>query len=65
MEMHNMKRIRMEQGLSLRALSERSGVSMRQLARIENMESDPTYTTMQKIAWGLRKEVWQVFEEQK
>lgn len=61
---NHMRTIRDEENLSLKALSERCGVSENHLGRIERGECDPTLTTMLKIAWGLRREVWEVFGNQ-
>ena len=60
--MNHIRMIRKEQKLSLKALSERCGVSEAHLRRIEHGESDPTLKTLCRIAWGLRKDVWEVFE---
>ena len=60
-----MREVREQMGMSLRSLAKRSGVSANHLGRIERGECDPTLTTMLKIAWGLRKEVWEIFGDQK
>ncbi len=49
----NVKRIRMEQGLSLGQLAELSGVSKVILSQIERGNSNPTVSTLWKIANGL------------
>ena len=60
-----MRELRKQQKMSFKELSLRSNVSIAHLRRVEKGESDPTLTTMLKIAWGLRKEVWEVFGTQK
>ncbi|WP_203720664.1 helix-turn-helix transcriptional regulator [Paractinoplanes brasiliensis] len=46
-------RLRMEEGLTLEQLAERSGVSRRQLINIEQAKHAPTVTTLHAIAYGL------------
>lgn len=50
----NLKKIREERGLSLDKLSEMTGVSKSMLRQIEIGQSNPTITTIWKIANGLR-----------
>lgn len=50
----NIKRIRNERGLSLEKTAEITGVSKTMLGQIERGESNPTVTTVWKIANGLR-----------
>ncbi|MCP8967612.1 helix-turn-helix domain-containing protein [Ectobacillus ponti] len=50
----NLSRIRKERGLSLDKVSEMTGVSKAMLGQIERGESNPTVTTLWKIANGLR-----------
>ena len=59
-----MSKIRTEKGLSLKKLEALSGVSRTQLWRIENGLSDPTLSTMRKIARALKSDIWDVFEEE-
>lgn len=48
-----LKKIRLEKGLSLQQLSEKSNVSVSMLSQIERMNADPTMTTLLKICKGL------------
>ncbi|AOH57417.1 DNA-binding protein (plasmid) [Peribacillus muralis] len=50
----NIKRVRQERNLSLEKTSELTGVSKTMLGQIERGESNPTVTTLWKIANGLR-----------
>lgn len=50
----NIKRFRQERNLSLEKTSELTGVSKTMLGQIERGESNPTVTTLWKIANGLR-----------
>jgi len=50
----NLKRIRQERGLSLDKIAALTGVSKAMLGQIERGESNPTVTTLWKIANGLR-----------
>lgn len=45
--------IRQNQGLSLKELAERSGVSLSMISQIERGNADPTLTTLYKICKGL------------
>lgn len=47
------KQLRLNAALTLRALSERSAVSMSTLSKIENDQLSPTYDTLLKLARGL------------
>lgn len=58
---HQLRETRQHMRISIEELSKRSGISATHIRRIENYESDPTLTTMQRIAWGLRLDVWEVF----
>lgn len=50
----NLAKIRKNRGLSLDSMSELTGVSKAMLAQIENGKSNPTVTTLWKIANGLQ-----------
>ncbi|MCR8842669.1 helix-turn-helix domain-containing protein [Paenibacillus sp. SC116] len=50
----NFSRIRKNRGLSLDKIAEMTGVSKAMLAQIENGKSNPTVTTLWKIANGLQ-----------
>jgi transcriptional regulator with XRE-family HTH domain len=56
-----LKKIRKEQGLSLRALAEKSGISKSTLNDIENGKSNPTTETLAKIAKALNIKVSDFF----
>ena len=65
----NLAKFRLQSRLSLDKLSERSGVSKAMLSQIERGESNPTVSTLWKIATGLRvsfndllQEDWQQIE---
>lgn len=51
---NNLAKMRRERGLSLDNVSELTGVSKSMLAQIENGKSNPTVTTLWKIANGLQ-----------
>ena len=53
----NIQRIRKEEGLTLDALAERSGVSKAMLSQIESDKVNPTVLTIWKIARGLEVEL--------
>jgi transcriptional regulator with XRE-family HTH domain len=53
----NIQSIRKEQGLTLDALAERSGVSKAMLSQIESEKVNPTVLTIWKIARGLEVEL--------
>jgi XRE family transcriptional regulator of biofilm formation len=56
-----LKEFRKKKGLTIRELSEMSGVSKSHISKIENGESDPTFTVMCKLAAALRENPWDVF----
>ena len=58
---HQLRETRQHMRISIEELSKRSGISATHIGRIERFESDPTLTTMCKLAWGLRLDVWDVF----
>lgn len=47
------KRLRAERALSLKELSEKSGVSVSMISQIERRNTDPTLTTLYKLCTGL------------
>lgn len=53
----NLKKIREEKRLSLDKLSQLTGISKSMLGQIENGKSNPTITTLSKIAYGLNIQV--------
>ena len=64
-EQHHLKETRQRLGITIVELSRRSGISKNHIGRIERYENAPTLTTMCKLAWGLRLDVWEVFGKQK
>ncbi|URZ18633.1 helix-turn-helix domain-containing protein [Clostridium felsineum] len=54
---NNLKKIRKEKKLSLDKLSELTGISKSMLGQIERGESNPTITTLSKIAYGLKIQI--------
>lgn len=52
-EEKKIKNLRIAQNLSLKQLSERSGVSVSMISQIERKKTDPTLTTLYKICNGL------------
>lgn len=59
---NHVRRIRKEAGLTIKQVSERSGICVNQISRIERGESDPTMSTMCKLAWALRRDVDDLFD---
>ncbi|MCX8084562.1 MAG: XRE family transcriptional regulator [Calditerrivibrio sp.] len=59
----NLKKIRMERGLSLEQLSELTGVSKSMLRQIETGNSVPTIATVWKIANGLKVSFTSLFSK--
>lgn len=55
--MNNLKIIREEKRLSLDKLAQLTGISKSMLGQIENGKSNPTITTLSKIAYGLNIQV--------
>ncbi|MDS0526478.1 XRE family transcriptional regulator [Clostridium sp. SHJSY1] len=53
----NLKRIREEKKLSLDKLSELTDISKSMLAQIERGKSNPTITTLSKLAYGLKIQI--------
>ncbi|GEN33147.1 helix-turn-helix domain-containing protein [Aneurinibacillus danicus] len=60
----NLQRIRKSRGLSLDRTAELTGVSKAMLGQIERGESNPTVTTLWKIAKGLRLSFSSLIEEE-
>lgn len=61
----NLKKIREEKKLSLDRLSELTGISKSMLAQIERGKSNPTITTLSKIAYGLKIQITTLITTQK
>ncbi|SIE94010.1 transcriptional regulator [Mycobacteroides abscessus subsp. abscessus] len=57
----NLRNIRRSRGLSLDMAAEATGVSKAMLGQIERGESNPTVTTLWKIASGLQKEIRDIY----
>jgi ribosome-binding protein aMBF1 (putative translation factor) len=49
----NIKKLRIEKGISAKKLAEMAGVSDNAIRAIEAGESDPKFSTVQKIMWAL------------
>ncbi len=57
-----LRRIRMDQGFSIRALAERSGLNVNTLSMIENGKSSPSVSTLQQLAKALGVTITAFFE---
>ncbi|MDO5293356.1 MAG: helix-turn-helix transcriptional regulator [bacterium] len=58
---YNIKKIRLEKGLTLRQLAEKSGVSNGFISAIENNKQHPTLITLVPIADALEVDVNELF----
>jgi transcriptional regulator with XRE-family HTH domain len=61
----NLRRLREEHGLTIRALSEKSGLAVNTLSLIENSKSSPSVSTLQQLAIALEVPITAFFESQK
>jgi uncharacterized cupin superfamily protein len=59
---HRVRELRNRQGLSLRALAERSGLNVNTLWLIENGKSSPSVSTLQQLALALKVTISSFFE---
>ena len=50
----NVKRLRLERGLSQEALAAEAGLAMRHLGRIERGQANPTLDVLERLAVALR-----------
>lgn len=57
-----LRQLRTDRGLSLRALAEKSGLSINTLALIENQKTSPSVSTLQQIAVALQIPITAFFE---
>jgi transcriptional regulator with XRE-family HTH domain len=57
-----LRELRAEQGLSIRALAERSGLNVNTLSLIENSKTSPSVSTLQQIAAALEVPITAFFE---
>lgn len=57
-----LRELRMQHGLSLRALAERSGLNVNTLSLIENGKSSPSVSTLQQLALSLSVPITAFFE---
>jgi transcriptional regulator with XRE-family HTH domain len=48
-----LKNIRVEKGMTMDNLSEKTGVSQKHISNIENKKAIPTFDTLRKLAAGL------------
>ena len=62
--MVSLRKLRQEQGLSIRGLAKRAGISYVTLARIEAGMYDPRLSTLRKLARALKVTVAQVIGDQ-
>ena len=60
--LNRIKEIRMTNDITLEELSIRSGVSESELNRIENGITMPAHDTMLKVCYGLKMNLYEVFE---
>jgi transcriptional regulator with XRE-family HTH domain len=58
----NLRRLREEQNLSIRALAEKSGLAINTLSLIENGKSSPSVSTLQQLALALNVPITAYFE---
>lgn len=59
---NRLRELRRQQGLSLRALAEKSGLSANTLSLIENGKTSPSVATLQQIALALNIPITAFFE---
>src|SRR5512133_4260955 len=59
---NRLRELRRQQGLSLRALAEKSGLSANTLSLIENGKTSPSVATLQQIAIALNIPITSFFE---
>lgn len=59
---NRLRELRRQQGLSLRALAEKSGLSANTLSLIENGKTSPSVATLQQIALALNIQITAFFE---
>ena len=62
---NRIRSLRKGKGLSLLALSERSGLSQNAISRIERGENSPTVSSLRRLANGLEVSVIDLFKEEK
>ncbi len=58
----HLKLLREEKGLSQEALANNSDVSLPQITRIERGVINPTICTIKALAFGLEKEIFELFQ---
>jgi transcriptional regulator with XRE-family HTH domain len=59
-----LRTLRDQQGLSLRALAERCGLSTNTISLIERSENSPTVSTLQRLAIGLKVPITDFFQDE-
>src|SRR4030042_237738 len=59
---HKLRELRIRQGLSLRALADRSGLNVNTLSLVENGKSSPSVSTLQQLAFALKVPIAAFFE---
>src|SRR4030042_4855930 len=61
---HKLRELRVRQGLSLRALADRSGLNVNHLSLVENGKSSPSVSTLQQLALALDVPISSFFESE-
>jgi transcriptional regulator with XRE-family HTH domain len=61
---HRLRELRIERGLSIRALAEQSGLNINTLSMIENGKTSPSVSTLQQAANALKAPINAFFETQ-
>ncbi len=61
----SLRRLREEHGLTIRALSDKSGLAVNTLSLIENSKSSPSVSTLQQLAVALEVPITAFFESEK
>ena len=59
---HRLRELRIERGLSIRALAEQSGLNVNTLSFIENGKTSPSVSTLQQVAAALKLPINAFFE---
>ena len=59
---YRLRQLRLERGLSIRALAEQSGLNVNTLSLIENNKTSPSVSTLQQISAALRTPITVFFE---
>ncbi len=57
-----LREVREEKNISLRRLAELTGISASQLSKIERQESEPTISTLVRIALALKIDIQKLYK---